>query len=187
MTNTQLKLKIGGDPANPKHWENCTVGANCKRHVHLERIKDQDFDASLYELQETDADYPDWDEDQTLTISSLINRLLVITPTSIPVVVKFLGSFYPPAELISYRGYYEDLAITPNMDTDAKEVTVSQLITKLNNIIGEELTGWKGGKFEMTQHTSVWVDVSGDVNNQAAVDVQVADGVAVILTKTVSF
>lgn len=185
MTKAGLKLRIGGDPNNPKHWENCTVGFNCKRHVHLERIKDTDFDASQFTCDE-DENSSNWDSDETLTINGIITRLLNIKTNTTPIVLQFKDAFYPPESLASYRGYYEELCITPNTDVNAKEVTVTEFVKKLNNILGKELTGWKGGEFTMSPSTSVWVDNQGESNSQAAVDVQLADGVAVILTKTVN-
>lgn len=187
MAKQTLTLRIGGNPNNPKDWEKCTVGANCKRHVHLDRFKDGTTfdDLGIIEDNETGEG---WDNDENLTIGEITARLgkLGNLPQTAPVVVQFKGAFYPPSELISYRGDYSELAITPNMDADDDTVvTVNQFHKQLSKVVGKELVGWKGGEFKMTGWTRVWVDQMGEYNQQAVVNIKLIDGVVALLTKTI--
>ena len=56
------------------------------------------------------------------------------------------------AEVGSYRGYYDQLAIEPG-----EEATAGQLADRLSDAVGETFTGYKGGDFAMSRNTSVWV------------------------------
>lgn len=65
-----------------------------------------------------------------------------------------------PDELISYRGYYDRLAIT----TRSEPNTVGRLYQSLQDVIGKQLEGYKGGLFTMYEHTAVYVDDYGRSN-----------------------
>jgi len=79
----------------------------------------------------------------------------------------------------SYRGYYEDLAITPS---DAP-ITVGELLTKATEAHGKEFTGYKGGDFLMGDSTPLWIAPYGAPGNTAIVDAKVSDGKFVLITK----
>lgn len=62
-----------------------------------------------------------------------------------------------PKDLISYRGYYEDLCITP----DIEPITVAELVEKIEKTIGTETYGYKGGTYRVYPDTTVWVSRHG--------------------------
>lgn len=70
-----------------------------------------------------------------------------------------------PGRLVSYRGYYRMLAITPNFaafhyDNERynKPITVAELLAELKAAIGATFVGYKGGDFVMSRDTWLWVD-----------------------------
>lgn len=67
------------------------------------------------------------------------------------------GSF--PDGLHSYRGYYEDLAISPCNFV----VSVNDLFHDLSSAAGSEFTGYKGGDFIMGDRTPLWQASRGDI------------------------
>ena len=80
----------------------------------------------------------------------------------------------------SYRGYYSDLAL------DFGESTVEEVLTTMKNVIGNKLTGYKGGEFLMDKDTPLWRASFGDTG-YAIVDIRycAADGVVDFMFKDV--
>lgn len=68
-------------------------------------------------------------------------------------VVRFVGTEYSPDETSSYRGSYDELAISY---TDS-EITVSEFIKMLKKALTQNYTGYKGGEYTMWDTTPVWV------------------------------
>lgn len=169
------QLLIGTNPEKAKNWEICKTDKNCTRHVHLDKLTDG-------------TTFEDWDNNKNLTISEITTRLSPLNkfPRTAPIVVQFKGGYYYPSELVSYRGDYSELCITPDTK-NTKTVTVGEFYNQLKNVIGKELTGWKGGEFHMTGWTPVWVDYSGEYNQQAVVNVKLIDGIVVLLTKEMEY
>jgi hypothetical protein len=62
-----------------------------------------------------------------------------------------------PGSLDSYRGYYEQLAIEPEMGGDGKKVTVEEFLKRLEEAVGATFTGYKGGEFTMDRDTPIWI------------------------------
>jgi len=56
----------------------------------------------------------------------------------------------------SYRGYYNELAFEPRED-----ITVEDMLRSAREAKGSTYTGWKGGEFEMGEHTPVWIAERG--------------------------
>ncbi|MGH3999019.1 MAG: hypothetical protein ACRDTJ_16370 [Pseudonocardiaceae bacterium] len=136
-----------------------------------------------------------------LTIGDLVD-LLKAAPQDLPV----YADNKRPSALLSYRGYYSDLAI----DTDeearhdktrlparprdfsgylpghhkvqiADAPLVSDLVKALGLALYEEFEGYKGGQYEMTDRTDVWVSGYGDASGRYVTAVEVlADRVDVI-------
>lgn len=52
----------------------------------------------------------------------------------------------------SYRGYYQDLAFEPKMNT-----TVGQMLREAKIALGGTYGGYKGGEFRMTEYTDCWL------------------------------
>lgn len=72
----------------------------------------------------------------------------------------------------SYRGYYEDLALDVDFfrHADPKKKTKLQLDTRgllslLEQSVGQVFTGYKGGDYEASRDTALWVSKYGDCSN----------------------
>jgi hypothetical protein len=106
-----------------------------------------------------------------ITISDLINELSVFSLTlsvrydflyfnfsddsgTVPIVLY-------PGEPHSYRGYYEDITFVPS----TTPITVADFIAALEDVIGKEFVGWKGGDYIMNENTSVWAAEEGSGGN----------------------
>lgn len=59
----------------------------------------------------------------------------------------------------SYRGYYQDVAMTYIDDGDHMDVGI--LLKKIENAIGASYTGWKGGDFDMDENSKLWFSEEG--------------------------
>ncbi len=57
----------------------------------------------------------------------------------------------------SYRGYYEDLAFEP-----AENVTVGHMLAEARSAMGRTFTGYKGGEYQMSEWTTVWLAPYGE-------------------------
>jgi hypothetical protein len=80
--------------------------------------------------------------------------------------------------LSSYRGYYEQLAI----EFDALPQTVSQLVLRLRGQVGETVTGYKGGKYRISNDTPVWAAGWGECG-EMIVGVDSRDGRVTLMTE----
>lgn len=67
------------------------------------------------------------------------------------VVFDFMG--YSPAGLNSYRGYYDHLAI----DFSLHPITVGIFLPTCKRAVNGWYTGYKGGKYQMSLETPIWV------------------------------
>lgn len=85
-----------------------------------------------------------------------------------------------PTDLMSYRGYYRDLAI--NYEKDYREVSVNEFSNSLKEAIGKTYTGYKGGDFIMSKITPMWVDGYGSSNGIAVSDIVVDKNKCIIKT-----
>ena len=102
-----------------------------------------------------------------------------------------------PGRLTSWRGSYDELAITFN-DPDRPErtgyygyvqTTAVDLLAMLKDALapGRTFTGWKGGEYRMTRDTPVWVAQWGQSSSTAVVGVREADTSIVIDTAWTEF
>lgn len=71
-------------------------------------------------------------------------------------------------EVMSYRGYYDELAI----DIESEPRTSCEIVGDLQDAIGKTFTGYKGGEYEMCKHTPVWVSRYGQCDQYAVIGVQ---------------
>jgi hypothetical protein len=60
-------------------------------------------------------------------------------------------------EPMSYRGYYDNLAFEPVVRT-----TVGDMLAHARSAVGQVFTGYKGGRYRMTERTPVWVAPYGE-------------------------
>lgn len=117
-----------------------------------------------------------------LTVNELINALKLF-PEEMEVYYDFCG-FMPTLDFRSYRGIYEDLAMGYIKEKDgyrAKALTVKCLRQGLDQVIGREFTGYKGGDFIMEGHTKVWVSGYGESDNTAIVGVNCYGSYQIVL------
>jgi hypothetical protein len=59
---------------------------------------------------------------------------------------------------LSWRGSYEQLSISPDAE---KEITVSDFYTALHDMLGQTITGWKGGDYTVGEQTELYADPWG--------------------------
>jgi hypothetical protein len=52
----------------------------------------------------------------------------------------------------SYRGYYQDLAFEV-----AADARIGDMLAAARSALGETYQGWKGGDYEMSEWTDVWL------------------------------
>jgi len=105
-----------------------------------------------------------------LTLGQLIKRLEKM-PKKQPILTSAGAGVQG---FISYRGYYEDLALTP---APGPTWTASQLLKASKKVIDTELTGYKGGEYLMTKNTPLWFAGYGSLG-EAVMDLT-PDGVLV--------
>lgn len=83
-----------------------------------------------------------------------------------------------PTDVDSYRGYYEQLAIGYEMglasgcpQSDGHDpdnlCTVAELLERLQDVLGRTYSGWKGGEYEMGEHTRMWAANAGHSTSTA--------------------
>lgn len=61
----------------------------------------------------------------------------------------------------SYRGYYECLEFTPKAN-----VRVGDMLTEAKGALGKVFTGYKGGNYQMGEHTDVYLGEYGEAQGQ---------------------
>lgn len=82
---------------------------------------------------------------ETLTLGELIDELKRLGSAT----VRGLG-----LEIDSYRGYYERNAIEPEPDTILPAATLAR---EYSNQIGKEITGYKGGDYNVSTRENVYL------------------------------
>jgi hypothetical protein len=60
----------------------------------------------------------------------------------------------------SWRGNYEDLAFKPK-----ENAKISDMLKHAKHSMGSTFIGWKGGEFEMNEHTKCWIAKEGVFSN----------------------
>lgn len=109
-------------------------------------------------------------------------RALKALPAEYEIRYDFCGLL--PTTMASYRGYYDQLALGHRYhDYDKTDPTVGTLLAEAQSALGKTFCGWKGGDYEMREHTSVWVDNPGECFGVQIVAVHDTGYSAVILTQ----
>jgi hypothetical protein len=72
--------------------------------------------------------------------------------------------------VMSYRGYYEELAIYAAPDGEV--VSVASLRRILSGAVGKTFTGYKGGNYRMDRRTPLWVSEYGAADGTIIVGVR---------------
>lgn len=81
----------------------------------------------------------------------------------------------------SYRGYYCDLAFSPCDNISSTD----DLLYILKDILDGYLEGYKGGSYQMTKDTPLWISEYGEASGLAIVDVKVSNSRVSLITKKI--
>lgn len=92
-----------------------------------------------------------------LLLGELIARLEAIADKSKLVVYDFDNM--KPTSLDSWRGAYAELALGYD---ETREITINELLEKLQYAVGHTYEGYKGGDFTMGKGTPIWVANYGE-------------------------
>lgn len=118
-----------------------------------------------------------------MTLGDLINAIESLnrqSPNGQEKTVHFDFAYFFPSGISSWRGAYEELALTYSNSGEA--LTVSKFIQLLKDAVGQTFTGYKGGEFVMTESTPVWVSNPSEACHTAVFGVRDAGWVIVIET-----
>lgn len=119
------------------------------------------------------------DERGQLGIGELAALLRATNPDKVVVAETPLGPVSVSPDVISYRGYYDQLAIEPDGQS-----TAGILAAALSEAIGETFQGYKGGDYSMSRNTPVWLSRYGDASGYAVTGVvEAADAVILNITE----
>lgn len=115
-----------------------------------------------------------------LRLSELIKKLEAFDPDA---PVRFSFCNLTPTEFQSWRGSYAQLALGFSDGL----CNVSHLLTHAKDIIGEQLYGYKGGAYRMTEDTPIWVDNWGRFSETALVDLELRQSTVFLITQYIDF
>jgi hypothetical protein len=125
--------------------------------------------------------------DEQINLGELIDLLKHRDPTQS---VRFDFCGQAPRGISSYRGYYDHLAIEwgeyAEEQVDGKwqpKMTVAKFLEMLRGALGEKFCGWKGGYYEMSRHTPLWVANPGECDSTAVTGIAEENWWTVIETR----
>lgn len=84
-------------------------------------------------------------------------------------IVYYDFGYFFPTDADSWRGSYAELAL--NYKSDGEPLTVTRFTEMLKECVGKTFTGYKGGEFEMSRQTPVWVAEYGESGLTAVIDI----------------
>lgn len=103
------------------------------------------------------------DEPGQMTLGELIEAMRVHARNSPDRVVRFDFVHFQPDGFHSYRGYYDQVALGyawPGHNPDGRDredVTTGRFLDECKAAAAATFHGWKGGDFQMSEATPVWV------------------------------
>jgi len=114
--------------------------------------------------------------DDGMTVDGLIDALTAWGDQ--PVVILSTRGELVPGDLGSYRGYYEDLAIeaAEPAGKHAKPLMAREFSADLEAMLWTTITGYKGGNYQVTRDTLVWVSEYGECSGEYPQSVRSRDG-----------
>src|SRR3990167_2150596 len=118
------------------------------------------------------------DSAQNLRLGDFI-KILEERPQDQTISFDFCG--FAPKKFDSYRGYYEDLSLSPSDETYSK-VKVADVLADAKAAMGKTFTGYKGGEFLMDADTLLWTSPYGESHSTAIIDVTGDDFETIIVT-----
>ena len=75
-----------------------------------------------------------------------------------------------PIEFDSYRGYYDQLALSYDINGFC---TVEKLLKLAKQSVKKTFIGYKGGEFVMTKNTPIWISNYGNTSNMLLTKVEI--------------
>ena len=114
---------------------------------------------------------------EQLTLGQLIDKLKACDQAKWVIINSSLNY---PGYLSSYRGYYEQLAVTIQSKNLVK---VAEFLKLCKKACGYVFTGYKGGEYLMDTDTPVWASNYGHASRAAIVDVIEHEDAIVLETK----
>ena len=109
-----------------------------------------------------------------MTLGALIQQLEELTTLDPTVRIAGLG------ELMSYRGYYCDLAFEPSESDEA----ATDLLARCRAALGAVFEGYKGGDFQMGATTPLWVAEYGEGSSPRLMGLDTTKRPVVAVTET---
>lgn len=94
--------------------------------------------------------------------------------------VSFDFEYLHPTSLASWRGIYAELAL--GFTDSGLAPSLPDFLHELQQAVGREYPGWKGGDYTMSRHTPVWVANPGNAGNTAIIDVVDAEYEVILIT-----
>ena len=103
--------------------------------------------------------------------------------------VQFDFCYLRPTVVRSYRGYFDHCALgwSDKSLPDRHWPSAFSVATELEKAIGNTYQGWKGGYFQMSGETPLWVDQPEDCSGTAIVGVRRERDTVIIETRKVDF
>ncbi len=115
----------------------------------------------------------------TATIGSVIEALQFAEPDAD---VMFDFCYLAPTKLMSYRGYYEHLALGwEKPEQSPYWPKVSDFLAMLEAAEDATFSGYKGGDYRMSRSTPLWVDNYSDASGTGIVGIEFLGESTVIL------
>jgi hypothetical protein len=103
------------------------------------------------------------------TLGQLIDALEAVGDKTNAVRFDFCNTV--PTKLDSYRGYYEDLALGWEPQSNYPEPTVPMLLEVLKGQLGTTVHGYKGGDYTVSRNQILFVANYGDTGSTCIVGV----------------
>ena len=97
-----------------------------------------------------------------MNLGELIDKLKKANPNAVVELVVD-KEFYSPNEFDSYRGYYDQLAISKK--NIVEEVFVKDFLDECFKCLYKSFQGYKGGFYSMDLTTPIWVSEYGECDN----------------------
>ncbi len=114
-----------------------------------------------------------------LTIGDLLEKLQKAPPAAL---VSLPGMDRGFSSVVSYRGYYDQPALVVQWDsvtTDVLELTATLQVAIEPNT---RLHGWKGGEYQMTRQSPLWVvESAGTASGWGVVDLKIVNNFETVL------
>ncbi len=116
-----------------------------------------------------------------ISLGALIDSLRNL-PSDEPVLFD-LDAPASPGRFASYRGYYEDLAVSLWADGGDIATTVGEFLTRAEAAVGDTFEGYKGGSYVARRETPVWASDWGEASGRAVIGLFHEGGRVIILTE----